>query len=345
MDWVTSDYKYYQVKGKVLLAVLCIGLAATFVGGMYNQIYGYHGLPVLVHVIGFALLAVLLVVFICKKLRHSTIACIALAYFCFFYTPFAWLTLGGLYSSMSYVVYIFSLLAFILLEGRVSTAFAVAYLVEVFVLALYDVLYIPLSMQYVPVVPLAFSCLVMLFVLDFVMCIYKRQFTAFLNQNRRDSITDVLTGLHNHRYLTDLLASTARWQQQSPTRDYTIAVIDLDDFKQINDTYGHSVGDDVLHELGSVLGHAFCGHEVGRYGGDEFVAVLRNMPFESCVQICEKLRLQVERRAFTPQHIRVSVSIGVCSRSQIEGRDVFVEADMLLYRAKEQSKNKVMYYE
>ncbi|MDL2237285.1 GGDEF domain-containing protein [Christensenellaceae bacterium OttesenSCG-928-K19] len=343
MDWTNNDNKYRQVKSKILLAALCIGLAATLVGGIYNATHGYTGWPVAIHIVGFVLLALLLGLF--KKINKNVICALAFAYYCFAYTPFAWLSLGGLYSSVPYVVYVFFMLTFVLLDGRLGRFFTIAYMAVILVLVGFNLADPPVQNQLTPIFPLAFSYLVMLVVLVIVTGMYKRQFTALLHQNRQDSITDVLTGLHNHRHLTELLNEAEQWQKQSPEHDYAIAVIDLDDFKQVNDQYGHSTGDDVLQELGSILAETFRAHTVGRYGGDEFVAIFKDTPFEACIQICEMLRQQVSERLFTEQKIHISLSIGLCNRSQIEGQDLFAEADVLLYKAKEQNKNRVLFHE
>ncbi|MDL2238323.1 GGDEF domain-containing protein [Christensenellaceae bacterium OttesenSCG-928-K19] len=342
MGWTNNDNKYLQVKNKILLAALCIGLVATLVGGVYNATHGYTGWPVVIHVVGFVLLALLLVLY--KKISKTVICALAFAYYCFAYTPFAWLSLGGLYSSVPYVVYVFFMLTFVLLDGKLGRFFTIAYTMVILVLVGFNLAAPPVQNQLTPIFPLSFSYLVMLGVLVLVTGMYKRQFTALIYQNRQDSITDALTGLHNHRHLTELLKEVEQWQKESPERDYAIAVIDLDDFKQVNDQHGHSAGDDVLRELGGVLAETFRAHTVGRYGGDEFVVIFKDTPSEVCVQICEALRKQVSSRLFTEQGIHISLSIGLCSRSQIEGQDIFIEADMLLYKAKEQNKNQVLFH-
>ncbi len=337
-DLEYNDKKYLELKSKILKSVMIVGMAATFVGGVYNATNGYQGMPVYVHVAGFVLLLVLLLLF--RKVDKTRIAVIVFVYFCFVYTPFAWHTLGGLYSSMAYVVYVFFLLISILLDGRANLFFTLAYLVEIVGLVVTNG-FNHIESPQEPFFPKAFSYLIMLSILVFVTRIYKKQYTDFLLKHRRDSITDILTGLHNHRYLTDTLTEMEEWYHGGPGRDYAVAVIDLDDFKMINDTYGHSTGDDVLHDLGILFADVFQGHMVGRYGGDEFVAIFQNLPMKKCIAICEGLMEHVRSNKFTDQKIDIRLSIGLCSRSQIQGRDVFAEADMLLYQAKSQEKNRL----
>lgn len=338
-NFESSDRKYLLLKEKILKIVMLVGMAATLVGALYNTFNGYPGMPVYVHVAGFVLLLLLTVFY--QKMKKTAVAVIAFAYFCFVYTPFAWFTLGGLYSSMAYVVYVFFLLISILLDQKAGAVFTWVYLAEIVLLVVENGFNHPENPME-PFFPKAFSYLVMLVILIVVIRVYQKQFTSFLSSSHRDSVTDVLTGLHNHRYLTETLAELEEAYHADNHQDYAVAVIDLDGFKQINDVYGHSTGDDVLNELGVIFGEMFEGQIVGRYGGDEFVAVFQGVPFQTCVQTCEQLMYRVRCHKFTDQKIDIRLSIGLCSRYKIEGGDLFSEADQLLYQAK-QSRDKLCF--
>ncbi len=333
--WESSDARYLAVKQRIIKTVMMAGMAATFVGAVYNQFNGYTGAPVYVHVVGFILLSVLLMTY--GRVKQSTLLALLFGYFCFVYTPFAWLNLMGLYSSMTYVIYIFFLLITILIDGRMNDVFTALYFAEVLALVIENGIARPLENPPTPYFPMAFSYMLMLCVLIFVTRTYTGQFMRFLYLNRRDSITDVLTGLHNHRYLTDTMAEAEKLYSEKGV-DYALAVIDLDDFKHINDEHGHSVGDDVLHELGILLGEVFDTEDIGRYGGDEFVAIFTKTPYDQCVHKCRQLITLVNGQTFSERNIRLTLSIGLCSRSQVDD-DLFSEADAMLYAAKQNSRN------
>ncbi|NLW78484.1 MAG: diguanylate cyclase [Ruminococcaceae bacterium] len=335
----SNDRQYTAMLETILKAVMLIGMAATLVGGLYNAFNGYPGWPVYVHVGGFALLAVLFVLY--KKIKRNIIVVTVFSYFCFIYTPFAWVSLGGLYSSMSYVVYIFFLLIAILMDGRIGLIFTIAYAAEIVALVVENRVAYSAQNLPTPFFPMAFSYLVMLSILIIVSHIYKRQYSRFLLKSRSDSITDLMTGLYNHRYLVERLDEVTQWHSENPERGYAVAIIDLDDFKQINDTWGHSTGDEVLRELGGVLQSAFNQHIVGRYGGDEFLVIFQDTPFEACTASCQSLLEQMDTNTFTEQGISVSLSIGLCGSHQVRKGDPFAEADVLLYRAKQNKKNQL----
>ena len=128
-------------------------------------------------------------------------------------------------------------------------------------------------------------------------------------------------------------------------------MIDLDDFKQLNDTYGHEVGDTILKEVAAVLVQELRTNDVlARWGGEEFIAVLPNTPLESAVLIAERFRVAINKEV-TPvisNKLVISASIGVVSslihgkkKNELEG--LINLADKQLYKAKSLGKNCVAY--
>ena len=154
------------------------------------------------------------------------------------------------------------------------------------------------------------------------------------------SMTDPLTGLSNRRAfalaLDEAIAGAAR--DGAPL---SIAVVDIDHFKMINDLHGHAEGDRVLQALGALLktqGGAARGR-VARYGGEEFVLLLSGLAADAAARHCEHLR---EAVAFAPTGLPVTVSIGVAA--QREGEDaaaLFARADAALYQAKRDGRDRV----
>jgi two-component system cell cycle response regulator len=155
----------------------------------------------------------------------------------------------------------------------------------------------------------------------------------------RISRTDPLTGLANRRHLDEQLIS----QAQSARRHghpMSIALIDVDQFKVINDTYGHAVGDDVLREVAHRLRTTARAEDiVGRWGGEEFVVILPYCDPDSSFAMGERLRESIaELPIETRDHdvVPVTVSVGCAT-----GHDLHVveRADIALYAAKERGRN------
>ena len=159
------------------------------------------------------------------------------------------------------------------------------------------------------------------------------------------SITDGLTKLHNHRYFQDHL--TREIKRVSRTQQpLSLILLDIDDFKLLNDTYGHSAGDDVLVSLAGIMNDSARESDlIARYGGEEFVILMPNTDLAGAVHLAEKIRMAVETtRLIIGDNLRpieITISLGVALFNG-NRREFFAEADRALYRAKAAGKNCVI---
>jgi diguanylate cyclase (GGDEF)-like protein len=159
------------------------------------------------------------------------------------------------------------------------------------------------------------------------------------------SITDGLTGAYNHRYFQVKLAESLRAAQQKST-PLSLLFIDLDHFKNYNDTFGHPRGDELLKEFTQVLMDIVRQSDpVCRYGGEEFAIILQDCPTTKAVQIAERIRVACENQKFYGRERlsekKVTISIGVASYPEITTcQELIAEADQALYQAK-RSRNRV----
>jgi len=154
---------------------------------------------------------------------------------------------------------------------------------------------------------------------------------------------DALTGLHNYRYFREALG-----QEVERCRRYNMPLsllfLDIDDFKQINDTLGHQHGDAIIREVGVILkGGIRLADLLCRYGGDEFVLLMSQTPLKQALLLAERLRRLIARTPITQagQSTQLTVSIGVASLTAgMSMEDLIKAADGALYRAKEAGKNR-----
>ena len=159
---------------------------------------------------------------------------------------------------------------------------------------------------------------------------------------------DEVTGLYNYRYLEVALDSEFRRLQRFHL-PFSLLFIDLDNFKQVNDTHGHLTGSSILRQVGNQIKIAVRDVDVAiRYGGDEFVVVLIGTNSAQALLAAERVRSCVERHEFKSEGsgdvIRLSTSIGVASCPE-HGRDKFTIislADETMYVAKRSGKNRVV---
>lgn len=155
------------------------------------------------------------------------------------------------------------------------------------------------------------------------------------------AIRDGLTGLYNHKYMYDKLKSLIKVHKRSGD-DLSLIMSDIDDFKKINDTYGHVKGDEVLKKIASIYKeNSREGEVAGRYGGEEFLLLLPRTSKESAVKAAERLRKKIENSSCGD--ITFTASFGVYTSSGENAETLVSKADACLYQAKNQGKNKVVY--
>ena len=161
------------------------------------------------------------------------------------------------------------------------------------------------------------------------------------------AVTDDLTGIPNHRHFNT-------WIEQELARierfggELSLVLVDIDNFKEVNDTHGHLLGDRVLEEMGRLLRIESRGIDLAaRYGGEEFVLALPETSPEGAVEVAERLRRRIERTRVPTDGdgppIEVTASLGVANLPADAGeiRSLISAADEALYDAKRTGKNRV----
>jgi diguanylate cyclase (GGDEF)-like protein len=168
---------------------------------------------------------------------------------------------------------------------------------------------------------------------------------AQLRQLRVAAFSDYLTGLPNRRYFFDEGPAQVAGRLERGEA-CCIAMLDIDHFKKLNDTYGHEIGDRVLQAVGAKLARRLdgSGHLLARLGGEEFSVLMLGLDVDKGAALCETLRSEIEslRVAVDDQDLSVTISIGL---AEIAGRESFsnylAAADQLLYLAKSYGRNRV----
>lgn len=160
----------------------------------------------------------------------------------------------------------------------------------------------------------------------------------------RQTKEDSLTGLYNRRFMDERLTEEFRRAERFG-HAVSIAMVDVDDFKRINDTFSHMLADDVLRTVAKILKSQCRGIDViSRYGGDEFLLCFPETPTASAVAVCEKIRNAIERFDWSSLDARLNVttSIGVGGLEQGGGeKETLSMADSKLYEAKRGGRNRV----
>lgn len=161
----------------------------------------------------------------------------------------------------------------------------------------------------------------------------------------RQATHDKLTGLPNRRHADDYLQQQINLAQRNG-RTGALALADIDHFKRVNDSFSHAVGDQVLERVASIL-HEGCRNTdfVARYGGEEFLLCFPDTSVDSGLEVCSELRRAVEGADWSDiaSGIEVTISFGLVEiRNDSRRRTVLNEADVRLYRAKSEGRNRVV---
>jgi diguanylate cyclase (GGDEF)-like protein len=175
------------------------------------------------------------------------------------------------------------------------------------------------------------------------------EFLSVRNELQKQTVRDPLTGLYNRRYMAEILenefARASRYQT-----DLSCILLDLDFFKNINDTYGHAFGDLVLREFSDCFKQFARQTDIPiRYGGEEFMLLLTNTDIEGARSLAERIRSAGEKKTYDDgtNSATVTVSMGVASvklHQPSDGRELVAFADKALYRAKAEGRNRAKVY-
>lgn len=177
------------------------------------------------------------------------------------------------------------------------------------------------------------------------------KFSNFVLEKLREQVQiDGLTQLKNKTSFNQiLLTELNNISKNNFNVESMVIFVDIDHFKDVNDTYGHLTGDVVLREFASVIKDQIRIYDdVGRFGGEEFIILLRRINLQSALLFAERLRRSVENVVFNPEHhnIKITISLGVCSLSEGNNiTDALSKADDALYLAKNAGRNRIGYWD
>lgn len=174
---------------------------------------------------------------------------------------------------------------------------------------------------------------------------YKKQYDEMV----RLSVVDSLTHVYNRRYFQHRLMDEFE-RGRRYDREFCCMIVDVDNFKEINDTHGHPVGDNVLRAVAAILRRNTRAADVlSRYGGDEFGLLLPETNFPGAFVTAERVRSIVEKTNFSKSDSPVKVTLSFGISSLIEGGalgmdELVTQADVALYQAKRSGRNQISFY-
>lgn len=168
-----------------------------------------------------------------------------------------------------------------------------------------------------------------------------RKLISSYNLLKEKSIHDGLTGLYNHQYIIELLEIEIK--KVNKTRDdLCLMMLDIDHFKNVNDSFGHQVGDMVLNKVAAIITENIRETDyAGRYGGEEFMVILPSLSLKKAILVAERIRLKIQNYTYPMEGLKVTISIGLTNFRKEDAVNFISTADKLLYLAKENGRNRL----
>ncbi|MCR4716788.1 MAG: GGDEF domain-containing protein [Lachnospiraceae bacterium] len=351
-----------SLEKSVFTVILIVGFIATFVSGIITFMEGINILATLA-TFGSSLLFVLIMV-VNYILKRERLAKIMLCYVVNgVVIPITFFSCGGIDSGMPlYMVAAIFIIA-PLLSGIERM---VCYVVSILI----DIACILLSYNYMPgatpwldyhtdlladlslkgrIIDMVSSIvLVSFFLFSSVILMLKAyqkeraKREELLEKLNRLSKVDELTGLYNRRELFNRLENANLFGEEN----YTIAMMDIDHFKLLNDTYGHLFGDKVLKAIANEIIAACSGEDefAARYGGEEFILILKGSTLEEATKRIEELRTKIsDMKWIDNPKLKVTISGGVVPASEFENvTQILARVDKLLYEAKQSGRDRII---
>ncbi len=262
-----------------------------------------------------------------------------LTFFNVCYIPFAWFTSPGSSSAIGYYAILTIIMSVFFVEKVYEFILPIfTIIVSVIMLRLEYItpeIFTPYPNRTLQLNDLTFNYIIVACVLFALITYINRQYSKEKEQLYNLSITDELTGVYNRRHVLNVIEELSN--NSSGDNDFTLLFLDINNFKEINDTYGHLEGDEVLIELGRILLNMF--NVSGRFGGDEFFVVLPGLEIEDAFKLSNTLKDKFLYYAKGKGYSNLSLSIGATSSNDRDVEEIIREADSYMYEIKHKNKN------
>lgn len=333
--------KDISLKHRLFNVVFLVGMFMSFSCSLMNYFLGAATAAILLSFFCGVITVVFYIVF--KKTRnYELISLLVVILLSFVFFPTMWIATGGTGNSITYYIIINAAIIAVLLIGlkRRIILLLFALIVGALMVVEYRMPDIRTdhSSELARYIDLSFGLFVSMFSISVLIAVLIDSYMSELEKSKKLSITDYLTGAYNKGFITSCLNEEIKASQRTKKK-LTVAMIDIDDFKFINDTYGHIYGDYVLKRIVSTIKSNLRQNDiVGRFGGDEFFIILRDTGKEEGYAMMELIRQKIQEIDWERDLI-VTISGGVVELESDDLTDLLKKVDHLLYKAKHKNKN------
>jgi len=345
-----QSYRLATLQGKIFYILTLVGAVFAFVNAFLNILLGLHFTTVII-ALSTSAFSFLLLYSAYKKRNYTAAALVGLSILILAVLPSLWLTNSGSNGPTPYFFIFNTILIVILTSGRSMWQLIITQLFVIIGLVVIELtsphLISAYQNQTSKSLDLSISflliCIFTTFILLSIMNEYKSKIEALKKaQNKLHmlSITDELSGVYNRRYIMSRITD-----QLKINNPLSVIMFDIDNFKNINDRYGHLIGDEVIRGVGKFLSdHVRPDDTVGRIGGEEFLIIIQETSHADAKAKGEFLRNGIASLEWSVSNLTVTVSGGIYERKNLdELEDILENVDAFLYKAKSSGKNMLIH--
>lgn len=344
MNWhMPQNDHLTKMKNSIFLTILRISTAAFLMGAFVNLLNNRPFINIVYPMI--AAVFIFILDYLYRSCNKNLVRLVFLLFLCVGYLPIAWLTSPGSYSAMSFYAVLLLFICYIVIQKTWEYLFPILFTITTILLLHMELLRPDQYTFYTDpqhrAFDLSLNFLLVSITLFALIFILNNSFSDEHARVYRFSITDPLTNLYNRRYLHHFLTRIMENNMISPI-SYSLLLMDLDNFKQVNDLYGHPEGDFVLKEFARVLETASRKNDIViRFGGDEFLLLLMDTNEEGITLVENRIKDLFHPICLKYPTIPLSVSFGKATCSSETADEVIKLADDVLYNNKDASKKRV----
>ena len=330
-----------KIKGNIhkstleLIYLLLMGFSVvTLVTNLINN------RPIKVYGMSFvaALICFLLYYLSSKKEKVYQAKLVFLIVFNIFYVPYAWMTSPGSISAMPLFSLFIIMITVIFVEKKWEIIFPLITILESLYLFYFEMnnpdFFETFLNPQVRLQDVTFNFLILSIAVILIVYRINRFYLEQHSVVYIKSVTDQLTNVYNRRYLMKVLLEK-KSNLLNYFSHYTVIMVDINNFKSVNDVYGHLIGDEVLKDLGKLLNDSCRKYDIcGRYGGDEFMVILPETKIPDAVAFCERIEekfLQISKKY---PEVDFSITHGIANSKEKTVKEIINLADEQLYKRK-----------
>lgn len=336
-------YDSSLLEKKILEFTIKFGIAGNIIGGLSNFIQR----PILINfLLPFLMTLYLSTVYILIKNKNNYrfFVHLTLMIINFIYTPFMWFLTGGTMSAFPFYMIAFITITVIVTKQKYYKfyliSFSSMFLLLVYLEDLFPNLMLGYSSGFSRDFDISLSFIIVILYLSYNVRFLKDNFEKEHNNFLNISVTDYLSNLYNRRFVISELSK----MKEKQMNNLSVLMLDFDNFKKINDKFGHQKGDEIISDFGNILKNNIrLGDIAGRYGGDEFILLLKDTNYKEALKIAERINKQFLINNESYKNIPLTLSIGINSHTKHKNHlEIIKSADDNLYKAKRKGKNLII---